>query len=154
MGDSMSTAGIQIKYCTAGQHSANSFTALANIDALSEMPGVASTEKYEKHRIDQVTDPTQLAQWFKKFGYAFIDPGMLNLVLGMEKAKYNTALALSHVEKGWRIQFPDGSTPTNGSTIDFDGTIEKFQAKGSKSDEVKVDCAIQASGPATFTAAA
>lgn len=119
-------------------------TQLAGIKAFGALPK-QETDEFEITRVDQMDGDEH--DWFKQFAPDHIDPGTLELTLGLSETQLETLYDLVRDMRTWKIQF------TSGGDLQFDGFIKTVGPEVEDKGEVIVTVAMRCSGKPTFTKA-
>lgn len=101
-------------------------------------------------------DVTVLASTFKTYIPSIPDPGDLTFSIKYIPGDAGTVeiqnLAFTPAVVFFQVQLTDGSSPTTGTTLAFQGFVSNFAPKGFAVDgSPAADCTVQITGPITVT---
>lgn len=134
------TAGMKLFYDVVD--TADPATALAGIDEIGGLPA-QEVDEFETTRVDQEDGGSH--DWFKQFAPDHIDPGTMELKLGLNETQLETLYSLVRQMKSFKILF------SSGGKLVCNGFIKKVGPEANKNGEIKVGVTIRWSGKPTFT---
>jgi hypothetical protein len=77
--------------------------------------------------------------------------GEATVKIQFEKTQQAALYGLFRTPKGFRIVFPDGTSPTTGSTLAWPGWINGFQNAVEKKDIITAEITVKVNGKPAFT---
>lgn len=135
------TAGMKLFYDDVGE--ADPATQLAGIKKWNGLPA-QEVDEFETTRVDQEVSEG-VHDWHKQVAPDHIDPGTIDLTLGMDETQLETLYGMIRQMKSWKILF------SSGGKLVGNGFIKKIGQEAEDKGETVVPVTIRWSGKPTFT---